>query len=125
MSSIMYNLGMILHMLRLDFAAWMFRRRGMVYAADARCVCGLGMAYRATPLWVDLVSYLVPNPILAPFRRKLHTYRPSAWDCSGILLGTADVNVKHEDILPFAFWKVMSENSASAQGATTRPEATR
>lgn len=81
----------------------------LVYAAYARCPCGLGLAY--DPTFEDQGS---------PFRGPLSGY----WDCSGILLGTADPAVRHTDKLPFAFYEVKSEGQASANGATTRPPKT-
>lgn len=77
----------------------------LVYAATARCPCGLGLAY--DPAHEDPTSV---------FRG------PSYWDCSGIILGTADKTVQHTDRLPFAFYEVKSEGQASANGATTRPK---
>jgi hypothetical protein len=74
----------------------------LIYAADARCPCGAGLAY-------------VPAD---PECRH--------WDCSAILLGRAVPSgqpgaVKHEGRLPFAFYKIKPENQPSAQGRTTRP----
>ena len=40
------------------------------------------------------------------------------WDCSAILLDTADVRVKHEARLPFVFYEVKSEHQPSAGGVT-------
>ena len=75
----------------------------LVYAATARCPCGAGMAYD-------------------PAEEGHGVFRgPDAWDCSAILLGTADAAVKHEARLPFAFYDVKSEGQASANGRTTRP----
>lgn len=65
----------------------------LVYAACKRCLCGAGMAY-------DPAS------------------TEDCWDCSAILLGTADVNVKHEAKLPFVFWDIKEED----ERATTRPQ---
>ena len=72
--------------------------KNLVYAARTRCPCGAGMAY---PRGAD------------PFK--------GYWDCSAILLGTADVGVKHEAKLPFIFYEIKSEGQPSANGATTRP----
>lgn len=77
----------------------------LIYAATSRCPCGAGLAY--DPFGSD-----DPN---SPFKG------PSFWDCSAILLGTADKSVKHTDRLPFAFYEIKSENQSSAHGATTRP----
>lgn len=74
----------------------------MTYAATARCPCGAGLAYDETC-------------IVKPFKI------PSYWDCSAILLGTADPNVKHEAKLPFAFYEIKAEGQPSARGNTTRP----
>lgn len=76
----------------------------LVYAATARCRCGAGMAY-------------VKNP----------TRDQRYWDCSEILLALAvpsgqEGSKIHEDMLPFTFWEIKSENQPSAGGATTRPE---
>lgn len=76
----------------------------LVYAATSRCPCGLGLAY--DPASDDPTS---------PFKG------PSSWDCSGIILGTADASVKHTDKLPFAFYSIKSEGQPSACGSTTRP----
>lgn len=75
---------------------------GMTFAATNRCPCGLGLAYDDT---------CVEDPFVIP----------SYWDCSGILLGTADPDVQHTARLPFACYEVKSENQPSAGGATTRP----
>lgn len=72
----------------------------LVYAAYARCPCGAGMAY---------------DPAAD---EGVHGH----WDCSAIILGTADQAVKHEAKLPFAFYEIKSENQPSANGATTRPK---
>lgn len=80
------------------------RRRGprLVYAAYACCSCGLGLAHRAdAPPYGD----------------------EGYWDCSGILLGTADPAVRHTARLPFVFYEIKSERQPSAEGATTRPPA--
>jgi len=70
----------------------------LVYAAYDRCPCGAGLAY-------------VPGS------------NPTAgnWDCSKILLGTADKEVTHTAKLPFIFYEIKSETQPSANGATTRP----
>lgn len=78
------------------------KKRHLVYAATSRCKCGLGLAYE-------------------PGGRSgmpIHGY----WDCSGILLGTADPSVQHSDIYPFTFYEIKSERQPSAEGLTTRPE---
>lgn len=76
----------------------------LVFAAHTRCPCGAGLAY--DPAADDPTS---------PFKG------PTYWDCSAIMLGTADKNVKHTAQLPFAFYEVLSEGQPSANGATTRP----
>lgn len=74
----------------------------MTYAATSRCPCGAGLAYDDTCT-------------AEPFKF------PSYWDCSAILLGTADPNVQHTARLPFTFYEIKSEGQPSANGATTRP----
>jgi hypothetical protein len=73
----------------------------LIYAAYSRCSCGAGLAYKKNP---------GPDEMY--------------WDCSAILLGTADRAVKHEAQLPFAFWSLKSELQPSVGGATTRPKGT-
>jgi hypothetical protein len=73
----------------------------LVYAAEARCPCGAGLAYERRGESGQSIS--------------------GYWDCSAILLGTADTAVTHTDKMPFVFWKVKGENQPSAHGATTRP----
>ena len=51
----------------------------LVYAQRAACPCGARMAYKVGD---------------------------DFWDCSAILKGTANPNVKHEAQLPFRFWEV-------------------
>ena len=79
----------------------------LVYSALSRCPCGAGLAY--DPCFEDKGGV---------FKGPLSGY----WDCSAILLGEADKNVKHTDKLPFAFYEVRSERQPSAGGATTRPK---
>lgn len=90
---------------RAELAAKAVSER-IVYAASARCSCGAGLAY--DPLAEDQGSV---------FNGPLSGY----WDCSAVILGTADESVKHTDRLPFAFWSVKEEGQPSAFGATTRP----
>lgn len=78
----------------------------LVYSAHARCPCGAGLAY--DPVFEDENSIYV-GPL------------SGYWDCSAILLGTADQEVQHTEQLPFSFWDIKSENQPSVQGATTRP----
>jgi hypothetical protein len=77
----------------------------LVYSATARCPCGAGLAY--DPAYEDESSV---------FRGPLSGH----WDCSAILLGTADPAVQHTDQLPFAFYEIKTEGQPSACGATTR-----
>ena len=61
--------------------------RKIIYAKSARCPCGAQMAY---------------------FEGD------DFWDCSAILLGKAKqgvAGVKHEDRLPFRFWKIKPASS--------------
>jgi hypothetical protein len=64
----------------------------LTYAATARCPCGAGLAHG---LGAD-----------------------DHWDCSEILLGTADQSVQHTAKLPFTFYEIKSENG---RRGTTRP----
>lgn len=77
----------------------------MVYAATSRCPCGAGLAY--DPAFEDESS---------PFKGPLSGH----WNCSAIMLGTADKSVTHTDKLPFAFYSIKGEGQPSACGATTR-----
>lgn len=70
------------------------------YAAYARCPCGAGMAY----------DKLVPQKCL----------HDGHWDCSAIILGTANPDVQHTAKLPFMFYEIKGEDQPSANGATTR-----
>lgn len=92
----------------------------LVYAAHSRCPCGAGLAYDpagASGGYPD--ESKGEKQADTPFKGSYGGY----WDCSAIILGTADSNVKHEAQLPFAFYEVKSENQPSAGGATTRPKA--
>lgn len=84
----------------------------LVYAATLRCPCGAGMAY---PKNGDYPGGEPDGPLRWPYS--------GYWECSAILLGTADASVKHEAQLPFAFYEVKDEGQPSARGATTRPDA--
>lgn len=77
--------------------------KSMTFAATKRCLCGAGLAYDKTC-------------VEEPFRG------PSYWDCSAILLGTADEGVQHTARLPFDLYEIKSDNQPSANGATTRPK---
>lgn len=83
---------------------WLKRSKSkrLVYAATARCKCGLGLAYEpGGESGVPIGGF---------------------WDCSGILLGTADPDVMHSDIYPFTFYEIKNEKQPSAEGLTTRPK---
>lgn len=80
----------------------------LVYAATSRCPCGAGLAY-------DPAHENAGSVFTGPLSGH--------WDCSAILLGTADPAVTHTDKLPFAFYEIKSEGQASACGRTTRPTA--
>lgn len=71
----------------------------IVYAAYSRCPCGAGLAY--DPCFED-------GPL------------SGYWDCSDILLGIANTEVKHTGQLPFTFYEILSEQQPSARGSTTR-----
>lgn len=74
------------------------KAKQLVYAAISRCQCGLGLAYNPKGESGHLNGY---------------------WDCSGILLGTADRGVQHSDIYPFTFYEIKPE---SKERGTTREE---
>ena len=87
----------------------------LVYAASARCPCGAGLAYD-------------PAGEVGGEDGTPH-YKPNAWDCSAILLGTAILKgqpgaVLHTGVLSFSFYEIKSESQPSAGGATTRTKAT-
>lgn len=65
----------------------------LFYSASSLCPCGHGLAY---PKDCGPSHY---------------------WDCSAILKGIADKNVKHTDQLPFAFYDVKGEGE---RNGTTR-----
>ena len=73
----------------------------LVYAATSRCPCGAGLAYIRRGESGDPIE--------------------GFWDCSAILLGTADKDARHTAQLPFVFYEIKSEAQPSAEGATTRP----
>lgn len=56
------------------------------FSATSRCPCGYGLAY--------------PKDCGGNHH----------WDCAGILLGKADLTVKHTDMLPFSFYDIKSES---------------
>jgi len=78
----------------------------LTYAATARCPCGAGLAYNKSCQLED-----------TPARWPYNGY----WDCSAILLGSANHAVQHTAQLPFAFYNIKSEGQPSARGGTTRP----
>ena len=71
-----------------------FKDDELVYAATAKCPCGHGLAY--------------PEGC-GPSHH---------WDCSAILKGIANKDVKHTGKMPFMFYSIKSENS---ERGTTRP----
>ena len=71
---------------------------GLIYAADQRCQCGQGMAYREQ-------NGMQPMD--------------DTWRCSGILRGDA-IGENHYN-WPMAFYPVMPEISPRVCGRTTRP----
>jgi hypothetical protein len=73
----------------------------LIYAAYARCTCGFGLAYDPAGPGDDVFKL------------------PSAWQCAGTILGTADARVSH-DRFSFATYEIKSEKQPSAHGATTR-----
>ncbi len=78
----------------------------LVYSAYARCPCGAGLAYDP-----------VPPGDGSPFKGIL----AGAWDCASVLLGTADLRVRHTAVLPFSLFSILAEGQPSANGLTTRP----
>jgi hypothetical protein len=75
----------------------------LIFAARARCDCGVGLAY---PKGIGIRG---------------------SWFCSDILLGRAlpksnPGSKGHIDELPFSFYEIKSENQPSEGGATTRPD---
>jgi len=73
-----------------------FKMDELRFAAYKRCQCGAGLAYpKGGPVF-------------------------GSWDCSAILLGNADLTMKHSSY-SFSMYKIKSESQPSANGATTRP----
>lgn len=68
----------------------------MIFARTDRCPCGALLAYDDT---------CVQEPFVIP----------SYWDCSAILLGTADTKTQHTDLLPFAFYEIKSATETPAE----------
>jgi hypothetical protein len=75
-----------------------FKDEELHYSATVRCPCGHGLAY---PKDCGPKHY---------------------WDCSAILKGIADKNVKHTDQLPFIFYDIKGEHEYRG---TTRPIASK
>lgn len=70
----------------------------LVFAAEARCPCGSGLAYHP---WVGPNGY---------------------WDCARVLIGDLPADpVLHSPRMPFSFWSILPESSAHAGSRTTRP----
>jgi hypothetical protein len=87
----------------------------LVYAATSRCKCGAGLAY--DPFGAS-GGHPEEGENDSPFKGVFSGW----WDCSAILLGTADTQQTHTGQLPFSSYEVKSENQPSAGGATTRPK---
>lgn len=85
----------------------------LIYAANARCNCGAGLAY-------DPANKGDKD---SPFKG------PNKWECGDILRYktlTLDeqavvASKTHDRGFPFAFYEIKSENQPSANGQTTRP----
>jgi len=77
-----------------------FTDADLVYSAGARCHCGAGLAY--------------PKDCMPNHR----------WDCSDFLKGKAkDTAPLRHEILPFAFYSIISElQKERARNQTTRPQ---
>lgn len=79
------------------------------YAADARCVCGAGLAYfKASRLDRNEPGY-------------------DSWVCSAAIKKqlppiNEDPHVGKHKLLPFSFYEVKSEDQPSAGGRSTRPK---
>lgn len=73
----------------------------LTFAQGARCDCGAGLAY---------------DPA-GESGKSMQGY----WDCSAILLGTADQSVPHSARYPFAFYDIKSERQYPGN-QTTRPQ---
>lgn len=72
----------------------------LVYSAFERCCCGAGLAYDTS----------------GDSGKPYGGY----WDCSDILLETADKTATHTGKLFFRFYNIKCEEQPSAAGATTR-----
>lgn len=69
----------------------------LVYSAKARCPCGAGLAMLDIPDGVG------------------------SWQCSGLLLRTAELGQDHIQSLPHGLSDIMSERHKKARKKTTRP----
>lgn len=74
-----------------------FKPYELLFAANARCVCGAGLAY--------------PEDI------GMH----GSWYCSAILIGQAQAGTEHSPSYPFSFYKIKREG---AERGSTRPPGT-
>jgi len=75
----------------------------LVFSAEARCICGAGLAY--------------------PDNSGIQ----GSWYCADILLGKAlpksnSDSKQHSGAYPFSFYNIKSEGQPSAESKTTRPE---
>lgn len=68
----------------------------LFYSRTSLCPCGHGLAY------------------------VKGSGSQSFWDCSAIWKGIADVNIKHTDQLPFAFYNVKGEQEINGNMHSTR-----
>jgi hypothetical protein len=80
------------------FGRFRSKRKRLVYAATARCVCGAGLAF---------------DPCGESGKALGH------WACSLVLLGAPAA--EHCLSIPFTSQTIMPENAAGALGQTTRP----
>lgn len=70
----------------------------LTYSRSHLCPCGYGLAY---PSNCDLSHY---------------------WDCSAILKGIANPDVKHCGQLPFVFYEIKSENDEMTTRGVFKPQ---
>lgn len=70
----------------------------LIYSRDSLCPCGHGLAYPAA---------------CGPGHY---------WDCSAILKGIADPQVKHCGQMPFAFYEIKSERGEETTRGMLRPQ---
>jgi hypothetical protein len=94
----------------------------LVYAADARCACGAGLAYDPASEGEGVFK--------GPASEGEGVFKgPDKWECSSILLKdelspedlTAAKAATHDRGFPFAFYEIKSERQPSQGGRTTRP----